>query len=131
MLSQLLFYFFLLILPFVFLLVLLAKNNNSNVSKNPASSSSSSISAPQLVLPLKSYPLVGHFLAMSPQKHRRVQFSAEMLQNSSYATFVFHHLFGRRHILTASPDVVKHILKTNFHNYQKGDAVRIPRRWHL
>ncbi|KAF3436190.1 hypothetical protein FNV43_RR23282 [Rhamnella rubrinervis] len=63
---------------------------------------------------------------MSPHKLRRVQFNAEILHNSSSATFVFRHIFGRHHIVTANPDVVKHILKNRFPNYQKGDAVRIP-----
>ena len=35
-----------------------------------------------------------------------------------------HHLLGKVRVMTANPDVVKHILKTNFQNYPKGVPTR-------
>ncbi|KAH7517330.1 hypothetical protein FEM48_Zijuj09G0052100 [Ziziphus jujuba var. spinosa] len=110
---QLLVSSFLFILPLLFLFVFTKKKNKSSPNSTKQQ------------LP-KSYPLVGHYFSISPNQHRRNQYTTEVLQNSPAATFVFRLLFGASRITTANPSVVQHILKTNFSIYQKGDAFRIP-----
>ncbi|XP_015891409.3 cytochrome P450 94A2 [Ziziphus jujuba] len=110
---QLLVSSFLFILPLLFLFIFTKKKNKSSPNSTKQQ------------LP-KSYPLVGHYFSISPNQHRRNQYTTEVLQNSPAATFVFRHLFGARRITTANPAVVQHILKTNFSIYQKGDSFRIP-----
>ncbi|KAF3436194.1 hypothetical protein FNV43_RR23286 [Rhamnella rubrinervis] len=114
MILQLLFSFLLFILPLFFLFILAKKHKS--ISKKPSSSSPSP----------KAYPLVGHFFAFYPNRHRRNQFAAEVLQNSPSATFVIRGFFGSRQILTGNPAVVQHILKIKFPIYQKCDAFRLP-----
>lgn len=99
-----------LIVPLIFFFILKPNNNSTTAS---------------LSLP-KSYPIVGTYLAASANKHRRNQWFAELLQISPSATFVLKHLLGPHQIVTANPAVVRHILKSNFSNYQKGDALRVP-----
>ncbi|KAF3436193.1 hypothetical protein FNV43_RR23285 [Rhamnella rubrinervis] len=115
MIQKLLFSLLLIIFPLLFLFVL-AKKSKSFSRKKPSSSSP---------LP-KAYPLVGHFFAVYPHRDRRHQFSAEVLQNSPSATFVFRGFFRSRRVLTANPAAVQHILKTNFPIYQKGDSFKVP-----
>ncbi|KAE8708136.1 Cytochrome P450 94A2 [Hibiscus syriacus] len=45
---------------------------------------------------------------------------SHILQNCPSATYTLHLVFGYRWILTANPDNLRHILKTNFNNYPKG-----------
>ncbi|KAF3436192.1 hypothetical protein FNV43_RR23284 [Rhamnella rubrinervis] len=113
MIHKLLFSSFLFIFPLLFFFILVKK-------KNPIPRKPSLRPSP------KAYPIVGHFFAIYTNWHRRNQLSAEVLQNTPSATFVLRGFFGSRRILTANPAVVRHILKTRFTIYQKGDAFRVP-----
>ncbi|KAJ8749538.1 hypothetical protein K2173_025733 [Erythroxylum novogranatense] len=72
----------------------------------------------------KSYPLIGSFFYFRANKDRRVQWTSDILLNSPSATYVFDAGLGRHRILTGNPANVQHILKTNFHLYEKGDEFR-------
>ncbi|KAE8685535.1 Cytochrome P450 94A2 [Hibiscus syriacus] len=110
MLIQLFTSFFLLTLPFV-ILKLITKTSKPKESAPPAHSISP-----------KYYPIIGSSLALKSHEEDRVQWTTLILQNSPSATFTFHLLFGGRHIFTANPANVQHILKTQFSNYQKGPS---------
>ncbi|KAE8684583.1 Cytochrome P450 94A2 [Hibiscus syriacus] len=71
------------------------------------------------VLP-KRYPIIGSYFAVKSNLSNRVQWITQILQNCPSATYTLHLVFGYRWILTANPDNVHHILKTNFNNYPKG-----------
>ncbi|KAE8701424.1 Cytochrome P450 94A2 [Hibiscus syriacus] len=107
MLIQLFTSFFLLILPFVILKII------TKTSKSKESDPS---------IPPKHYPIIGSSLALKSHEEDRVQWTAQILQNSPSGTFTFHLLFGGRHIFTANPANVQHVLKTQFSNYQKGPS---------
>ncbi|XP_038887465.1 cytochrome P450 94A2-like [Benincasa hispida] len=112
MLAPLLLFIFLFLLPLLFFIFIFTKTPNSHFT-------------PSIKLP-RSYPLVGSFFAVFANRHRRLQWLSDVLQVSPAATFTLHRLFGRRQIFTANPAVVQHILKTQFHIYQKGDSIRSP-----
>ncbi|OAY49824.1 cytochrome P450 94A2 [Manihot esculenta] len=109
MVAELLFLFSLLLLSLVFLFSI-AKSSKSN---KPISNHLS-----------KSYPLIGNYLDLKANWHRRVQWTSDLLQNSPSATCVLYRPLGARAILTANPANVQHMLKSHFHNYQKGDFFR-------
>ncbi|KAM7253751.1 hypothetical protein ACFE04_031433 [Oxalis oulophora] len=71
----------------------------------------------------KSYPIVGIYFSFKGNAHRRVQYTSDIIQKSPTGTISL-HFFGRNQILTADPANVKHILKTNFNNYEKGSRFR-------
>ncbi|KAK8654225.1 hypothetical protein V6N13_128197 [Hibiscus sabdariffa] len=77
--------------------------------------------SPPSIFP-KSYPLIGSSLAVKSHREDRVQWTTQLLQNSPSATVTLDMLFGRRHIFTANPANVQHMLKTHFSNYQKGPS---------
>ena len=68
----------------------------------------------------KSYPLVGSFFAIFVNRNRRLQWLSDILQVSPSATYVLRRSYATRQVFTGNPVVVQHILKTNFHNYEKG-----------
>ncbi|XP_058008752.1 cytochrome P450 94A2-like [Hevea brasiliensis] len=72
----------------------------------------------------KSYPLIGSSFAIKANFDRRIQWTSDILQNIPSATFVLHRPMGHRQIFTGNPTNVQHILKTNFHHYQKGSFTR-------
>ncbi|KAI3668054.1 hypothetical protein L6452_43129 [Arctium lappa] len=74
--------------------------------------------------PPKSYPIVGHYLSIYANRHRLTQFTSDLVLSSPTLTTVLRRPFGQRRIITADPAVVRHILKTNFSIYQKGDIFR-------
>jgi cytochrome P450 len=104
--------FFLLLLP---LLSILFLTRASTPKKQSSPLPSATVSPP------RSYPIIGSFLAVLANQDRRLQWLSDILQVSSSATYVLHRSVGTRQVLTANPAVVQHILKTNFHNYGKGD----------
>ncbi|WCJ23106.1 Cytochrome P450 94A1 [Euphorbia peplus] len=71
----------------------------------------------------KSYPFFGHYFAIKENWHRRAQWITHLLQNSPSSNLTLTSPAGRR-IITGNPANVQHILKTNFHNYQKGNDIR-------
>uniref|UniRef100_A0A803PGR6 Cytochrome P450 n=1 Tax=Cannabis sativa TaxID=3483 RepID=A0A803PGR6_CANSA len=107
------------ILPLIFVILITLIFIFRQKSKNSIKPSSSSTQLP------KSYPIFGTYFAASANKHRRLEWFTELLQNSPTATFVINHLIGPRQIITANPDVVRHILSSNFCNYQKGESIRV------
>ncbi|KAI3463951.1 hypothetical protein Pfo_020614 [Paulownia fortunei] len=58
-----------------------------------------------------------------PQE-RYVQWTSEIVTSSPNLTFQLHRTFGRQLIVTANAANVQHILKSHFHNYDKGDFFR-------
>ncbi|XP_011028759.1 PREDICTED: cytochrome P450 94A1-like [Populus euphratica] len=85
-------------------------------------SKASSISYPNAP---KSYPLIGSSLAIFANRSRRIQWISDLIQNSPTATVVLHRFFlDDSHILTGNPANVQHMLKTQFHNYEKGNKTR-------
>ncbi|KAK4709011.1 hypothetical protein R3W88_029936 [Solanum pinnatisectum] len=69
----------------------------------------------------RSYPIIGSYFSIKSNKNRRIQWTSEIvLSTRPSLTFTLHRPLGHRHIFTANPSNVEHILKTCFHNYQKG-----------
>jgi len=104
--------FFLLLLPLLSILFLTRASTPKKQSSPPPSAT---------VSPPRSYPIIGSFLAVLANQDHRLLWLSDILQVSPSATFVLHRSVGTRQVLTANPAVVQHILKTNFHNYGKGD----------
>ncbi|KAK9747669.1 hypothetical protein RND81_02G007400 [Saponaria officinalis] len=100
----------LLILPSFLLLLIIIKNDSLRTRQNRNQT--------QLKLP-KSYPIIGHFIAVSQQKDT-FQWITNLLISSPSSTFILHRPFGLDSIQTVDPNVIEHILKTEFHVYQKG-----------
>ncbi|XP_059441686.1 cytochrome P450 94A1-like [Corylus avellana] len=105
-------FFVLLLLPLLSIFFLIKASTPKKQSSPPPSTA---ISLP------RSYPIIGSFLAVVANRKRQLQWISDILQVSPSATYVLHHNIGTRHIFTANPDVVRHILKTHFPNYGKGD----------
>ncbi|XP_044502009.1 cytochrome P450 94A2-like [Mangifera indica] len=72
----------------------------------------------------KSYPLVGSFFSILAHRNQLIQWCTSILQNTPTATFALQKLLGTVTYLTANPDNVRHILKTNFYSYPKGRELR-------
>ncbi|XP_051116841.1 cytochrome P450 94A2-like [Andrographis paniculata] len=72
----------------------------------------------------KSYPIFGSFFAIVKNRHRFVQWSSDIATSIPTLTFYLNQNFGLTNIVTANPAVVKHVLKTNFGNYDKGEFFR-------
>ncbi|KAG6389980.1 hypothetical protein SASPL_151456 [Salvia splendens] len=75
--------------------------------------------------PPKSYPIFGSFFTIVKNKDRFVQWSSEIVTNSPNLTFSIHFSLGRWIVFTANPANVQHLLKDNFHNYEKGDFFKV------
>ncbi|KAG2301035.1 hypothetical protein Bca52824_029686 [Brassica carinata] len=69
---------------------------------------------------LKSYPLIGSILSFNKNRHRLLQWYTDLLRLSPSQTITVDLLLNRRTIVTANPENVEHILKTNFCNFPKG-----------
>ncbi|ESQ31562.1 hypothetical protein EUTSA_v10005707mg [Eutrema salsugineum] len=69
---------------------------------------------------LPSYPLIGSILSFNRNRHRLLQWYTDLLRLSPSQTITVDLLFRRRTIITANPENVEHILKTNFSNFPKG-----------
>ncbi|KAL6549310.1 hypothetical protein OROHE_008427 [Orobanche hederae] len=72
------------------------------------------------VLP-KSYPIIGSFFAVSKNRERFVQWTSEIVTSTPNLTFHLQRTVGQKSIITANAANVQHILKSHFHNYEKGD----------
>ncbi|XP_065859463.1 cytochrome P450 94A1-like [Euphorbia lathyris] len=101
---QLFFSFFLLLFPLIILSIFRSPKTSPNLPK--------------------SYPIIGHYFDLKANWNRRAQWISSILQNSPSATFTLFHPTGGRRIVTGNPANVQHILKTRFHNYQKGNDFR-------
>ncbi|XP_065857441.1 cytochrome P450 CYP94D108-like [Euphorbia lathyris] len=69
----------------------------------------------------KIYPLVGALPEFLINRHRFLDWTTEVLQDCPSNTAFFHRPGNVHGIITASPEIVEHILKNNFENYPKGD----------
>ncbi|PWA64343.1 cytochrome P450 94A1 [Artemisia annua] len=74
--------------------------------------------------PPKSYPFIGHYFSIRANGNHLVEWVTKLVLNSPTLTTYIHRPFGQKRVITANPSVVKHILKTNFLTYQKGDVFR-------
>ncbi|KAJ8750288.1 hypothetical protein K2173_014203 [Erythroxylum novogranatense] len=67
-----------------------------------------------------SYPVIGCLLSYYQNRTRLLDWYTELLAESATNTIVVHRLGARRTIVTANPENVEYILKTNFNNFPKG-----------
>ncbi|KAJ4897356.1 Cytochrome P450 94B1 [Raphanus sativus] len=67
-----------------------------------------------------SFPLIGSILSFNKNRHRLLQWYTDLLRLSPTQTITIDLLLNRRTIITANPENVEHILKTNFCNFPKG-----------
>lgn len=67
-----------------------------------------------------SYPIIGCLVSFYKNRHRLLHWYTEHLSSSPTQTIVLHRLGARRTIVTANPNNVEYILKTNFTNFPKG-----------
>ncbi|XP_055813175.1 cytochrome P450 94A2-like [Solanum dulcamara] len=72
----------------------------------------------------KSYPIIGSLFSIFANKHRRIQWTSDVIQTTPNLTFTLIRPFGFRQIFTANPSNVQYILKTHFHIYQKGEVFK-------
>lgn len=72
----------------------------------------------------KSYPIIGSYFSIIANKHRRIQWTSDIIQTTPNLTFTLIRPLGFRQIFTANPSNVQYILKTHFHIYQKGDVFK-------
>ncbi|TXG51291.1 hypothetical protein EZV62_023815 [Acer yangbiense] len=69
-----------------------------------------------------SYPLIGCLISFYKNRSRLLDWYTDLISQSSpqSLTIVLQRLGARRTIVTANPENVEHILKTNFANFPKG-----------
>ncbi|XP_071725048.1 cytochrome P450 CYP94D108-like [Rutidosis leptorrhynchoides] len=82
------------------------------------SSNTKSKSTPQFGF--KNYPILGTIPEFFLNRHRFLDWSTDVLSRCPTNTAVFIRPGKFNGVLTANPDNVEHILKTNFENYPKG-----------
>ncbi|KAA8542129.1 hypothetical protein F0562_023281 [Nyssa sinensis] len=68
----------------------------------------------------QSYPLLGCLISFYKNRRRLLDWYTSLLSESPTQTIVVNRLGARRTIVTANPDNVEYVLKTNFNNYPKG-----------
>ncbi|CAL5370267.1 unnamed protein product [Camellia sinensis] len=69
-----------------------------------------------------TYPIIGCFVSFYKNSHRLLDWYTDLLSHSSNQTIVIHRFGARRIVVTANPENVEYMLKTNFSNYPKGKA---------
>lgn len=69
-----------------------------------------------------TYPIIGCIFAFSNNRRRLLHWYTELLASSPSQTIIIQRLGARRTIVTANPNNIEHIIKTNFYNYPKGKA---------
>lgn len=108
--SHLYFFFLPLVIILLFFIINISKTILTNVFIYPKSTK----------IP-RSYPIIGSYFSIKSNINRRIQWTSEIvLSILPSLTFTLYRPLGHRHIFTANPSNVEHILKTCFHNYQKG-----------
>ncbi|XP_060171546.1 cytochrome P450 94A1-like [Lycium barbarum] len=70
----------------------------------------------------KSYPIIGSYLSIIANQEQLIQWISDIILNTPKLTFTLIRPLNFHTILTANPSNVKHMLKTNFHVYQKGQT---------
>lgn len=67
-----------------------------------------------------SHPLIGCLVSFYKNRFRLLDWYTELLADSATSTIVVSRLGSRRTIVTANPENVEYMLKTNFNNFPKG-----------
>ncbi|XP_010550730.1 PREDICTED: cytochrome P450 94B3 [Tarenaya hassleriana] len=67
-----------------------------------------------------SYPFIGCLISFYANRRRLLQWYTDLLSLSPSQTISLRRLGSRRTVVTANPDNVEYILKTNFINFPKG-----------
>ncbi|KAD3641148.1 hypothetical protein E3N88_30372 [Mikania micrantha] len=67
-----------------------------------------------------TYAIIGCLISFYNNRHRLLSWYTDLLSASSTQTVVIQRLGARRTIVTANPDNVEYMLKTNFINFPKG-----------
>ncbi|KAH6829750.1 cytochrome P450 [Perilla frutescens var. hirtella] len=65
-------------------------------------------------------PSIGCLISFYKNRHRLLSWYTDLLSQSETQTIVVHRLGAARTIVTANPDNVEYMLKTNFANFPKG-----------
>ncbi|XP_059286506.1 cytochrome P450 94A1-like [Lycium ferocissimum] len=68
----------------------------------------------------KSYPLIGSYFSIIANQEQRIQWISDIILSTPKLTFTLIRPLNFHTIFTANPSNVQHMLKTNFHVYQKG-----------
>lgn len=68
----------------------------------------------------KSYPFFGSLISFYQNRRRLIHWYTHLLSASPTQTIVVQRLGARRTIITANPNNVEYILKSNFDNFPKG-----------
>ncbi|KAL8049219.1 hypothetical protein ABFX02_06G007300 [Erythranthe guttata] len=68
-----------------------------------------------------SYPVIGCLASFYKNRRRLLDWYTDMLSVSPSQTITISRLGGRRTVVTANPQNVEYILKTNFTNFPKGN----------
>ncbi|GFQ07908.1 cytochrome p450 94b3 [Phtheirospermum japonicum] len=75
---------------------------------------------PSIFTPSRCFPKLGCLVSFYKNRHRLLSWYTELLSESATQTIVVHRLGAPRTIVTANPDNVEYILKSNFANFPKG-----------
>lgn len=67
-----------------------------------------------------SFPIIGCLIPFYKNRHRLLDWYTDLLAGSPSNTIVIDRIGATRTIVTANPDNVEYILKTNFTNFPKG-----------
>ncbi|KAJ9135487.1 hypothetical protein P3X46_032667 [Hevea brasiliensis] len=67
-----------------------------------------------------TYPIIGCLISFYKNQSRLLDWYTELLAKSTTNTIVVKRLGARRTIVTANPENVEYMLKTNFNNFPKG-----------
>ncbi|XP_047329406.1 cytochrome P450 94A1-like [Impatiens glandulifera] len=73
----------------------------------------------------RSYPFIGSIFAIYANRERGIQWTSDLALASPSKTVVIHRPVFRQIVVTANPANVRHILRTHFHNYEKGDFFNV------
>lgn len=68
----------------------------------------------------RTYPIIGCLISFYSNRRRLLVWYTELLSESKTQTIVVDRLGAVRTVVTANPENVEYILKTNFNNYPKG-----------
>ncbi|EEF50911.1 cytochrome P450 94B3 [Ricinus communis] len=68
-----------------------------------------------------SYPIIGCLISFYKNQARLLDWYTQLLAASPTNTIVVNRLGARRTIVTANPENVEYMLKTNFNNFPKGE----------
>ncbi|KAH7854568.1 hypothetical protein Vadar_015452 [Vaccinium darrowii] len=108
------------LLPFLFLFIFKWMSIFNTLFPSNSPKTASTTNTP------KSYPIIGSFFSIYANRKRSVEWTSELITNSPTSTFVLRGPLGGSEIFTANPLNVQHILKTQFHNYQKTAISKSP-----